>query len=119
MNASIITGSLSNVATLVTSNYNYDKTTFAHNRIARLKNGDRVSGKFGDDINELIADYIEAAPNHKFSGTKMLRYFYNNFEVDSKRFYHSSVQSTCSNFEDACTKVQTEYSCNSRQNIVR
>lgn len=63
--------------------------------MSRFKNNESFSVKLGEDINERIAVYMEASLDCKLIATQEHKYFKNLFEDDTRRFYRSYVQLTC------------------------
>lgn len=52
----------------------------------RFKKDDKISGKIDKDINRYIASYLEAALDYNLNDTQKLRYLYNLFDEEEKRF---------------------------------
>lgn len=97
----------------------HDDRKIAHNMAVRFKKDDKFSGKIGEDVNEYIFNYKEAAIDYELSTDQMLKYFHNLFDGEAKSFYRHHVQTYCTSFEEASTKIQLEFNSIARQNRVR
>ena len=66
----------------------------AHSIASRFKREERYSGKIGEDINEVIDNYCDAAGDSNLNEDQKLRYFHNVFDGEAKRFYRTSITGT-------------------------
>lgn len=96
-----------------------DERKVAHNIAIRFKKDEKFSGKIGEDINEFIAFYMETAVDDELSSTKKLKYFHNLFDQEGRRYNRNYVQHNCHKFEEACIKLQDDFSSIARQNVIR
>ena len=91
----------------------------AHNIALRFRNDDKFSGKLGEDLNEAINLYLDAANGYELNQEQRLKYFRNIFEGEARMFYRLNVSKRVQTFADACVKMRTEFNSITRQNRVR
>lgn len=90
----------------------------AHNIATRFKSIEKFSGKLGEDVNEHIENYLDAANVYGLENAKKLQFFHNIFEGEARRFYRQNVMGISQSFVEACTRMREEYNSITRQNRV-
>lgn len=108
----------SNQSSQPTSHLGMD-SKIAHNIASRFKREERYSGKIGEDINEVIDNYCDAADDYNLNEDQKLRYFHNVFDGEAKRFYRTSIAGSEGSFDSAVRRMLQEFNSITRQNRVR
>ena len=91
----------------------------AHNISSRFKREERYSGRIGEDINEVVDNYCDAADDYNLNEDQKLRYFHKVFDGEAKRFYRTSIAGTQVSFDSAVQRMLQEFHSIPRQNRVR
>lgn len=99
--------------------YSGAEDKIARNIATRFKSTKKFTGELGDDINEHIGNYLDAANDYKLENLRKLQYFHNIFDGEAKRFYRQNVMGVSQLFIEACTKKGQKYNTITRQNRVR
>ena len=107
----------SNQSSQPTSHLSMD-SQIAHNIASRFKREERYSGKIGEDINEVIDNYCDAADDYNLNEDQKLRYFHNVFDSEAKRFYCTSIAGTQASFYSAVQRMLQEFNSITPQNRV-
>lgn len=96
-----------------------DERKIAHSIAQRFKRDERFTGKLGEDINEFLSNYNEAALDYNLSQSQKFRYVHNLFDGEAKRFFRDQVFPQCDNYPSAAAQMIAEYNNITRQNRVR
>ena len=106
-------------ASSASSHHENEMRRIAHSIALRFRNDDKFSGKLGEDLNEAINLYLDAANDYELNQEQRLKYFHTIFEGEARRFYRLKVSKRVPTFSEACVKMRTEFKRITRQNRVR